>query len=94
LEKGEGYKSQIEAQQAVFNAASAKASEYRASVASKPQEAPTIKAYDIFLAIPRALLGHWVVFGAEVAMIIAFVMFGMIFWVLQETLYTTVRRNE
>jgi hypothetical protein len=94
LEKGEGYKGQIEGQQAVFDAASVKASEYRTLVASKPQEAPTIKAYDIFLAIPRALIGHWVVLGPEIAMLIALVMFGCIFWVLQETLYTTVRREK
>jgi len=94
LEKGEGYKGQIDTQQAVFNAASAKASEYRALVASKPKEAPTIKAYDIFLAIPRALVGHWVNLGSEVAMIIALFMFGTIFWVLQETIYTTVKKVE
>jgi len=91
LEKGEGYKGQIEAQQIVFDKASAKASEYRAVVANKPKEAPTIKAYDIFLAIPNALIGSWVVLGPEFAMIIALVVFVCIFWVLQETLYTTVR---
>jgi hypothetical protein len=92
LEKGEGYKGQIEAQQIVFDKASAKASEYRAIVANNPKEAPTIKAYDIFLAIPNALVGSWVVLGPEIAMIIALVVFVCIFWVLQETLYTTVRK--
>lgn len=92
LEKGEGYKSQVETQQGVFDRASAKASEYRALVASKPKEAPTIKAYDIFLAIPRALVGHWIDLGPEVAMLIALAMFGTIFWILQETLLTTVRQ--
>lgn len=88
--KGEGYKSQVEAQQIVFNDASAKASEYRRQVAEKPKKAPEIKAYDILLAVPKAIFGASAKLSNDLAMQIALFLFGMVFWILQETMYTTV----
>ena len=92
--KGEGYKSQVEAQQAVFDAASAKASEYRRQVAMKPKQTPEIKAYDILLAIPKAVMGSKAELSNDLAMLIALVLFGAVFWVLQETMFTTVRMKK
>lgn len=92
--KGEGYKSQVEAQQSVFDAASAKASEYRRQVATKPKQAPEIKAYDILLAIPKAVMGNKAQLSNDLAMMIALVLFGAVFWVLQETMFTTVRMKK
>lgn len=93
-QKGEGYKSQVEAQQIVFDGASAKASEYRRQVASKPKEAPQIKAYDILLAIPKAVMGSGAKLSNDLAMLIALGLFGTVFWILQETMFTTVRMKK
>jgi len=89
--RGEGYKSQVEAQQAVFNAASEKAGAYRILVASKPKQAPEIKAYDILLAIPKAVLGSEAKLTNDLAMHIALGLFSLVFVVLPITLYTIVR---
>lgn len=84
VETGTGYKAQIEAQQRVADAATAKASEYRRQVAGRPKQAPEIKAYDIFYAIPKAGL------SGSVAVWIALVFFSVLFGILQATMYTTV----
>jgi len=89
--KGEGYRGQVEAQQAVFNAASEKAGAYRILVASKPKQAPEIKAYDILLAIPKAVLGSEAKLTNDLAMHIALGLFSLVFVVLPITLYTIVR---
>jgi hypothetical protein len=91
--KGEGYKAQVETQQGTFDKASALASAYRVQVANKPKEAPEIKAYDILLAIPKAVLGSAVKLTNDLAMIIALVLFGAVFFILPATLYTTVIRK-
>jgi hypothetical protein len=93
-DKGEGYKSQIEAQQRVFDEASAKAGEYRVQVENKPKKAPEIKAYDILLAIPKAILGSGAKLTNDMAMWIALGLFGTVFFILPATLYTTVRRKD
>ncbi len=93
-EKGEGYKSQVEAQQKVFDEAHALAGAYRVQVANKPKEAPEIKAYDILLAIPKSILGAGAKLSNDMAMIIALVLFGAVFFILPATLYTTVVRRE
>lgn len=92
--KGEGYKAQVEAQQQVFDKASALAGAYRVHVANKPKEAPEIKAYDILLAIPKAVLGAEAVLTNDMAMWIGLALFGAVFFILPATLYTTVRRKE
>lgn len=92
--KGEGYKSQVEAQQKVFEGASALAGAYRTQVANKPKQAPEIKAYDILLAIPKAVLGSKAPLTNDMAMWIALGLFGAVFFILPATLYTTVRRKE
>ena len=84
IEKGEGFKSQVDAQQRVFDDVSDKASVYRRQIASKPKEAPQIRAYDIFYAIPKAVLSN------TVAVWIALVLFGTVFAILQATMYTTI----
>lgn len=88
--KGEGYKSQVEAQQKVFDEASGKAGAYRIQVANKPKKAPEIKAYDILLAIPKAILGSNAKLTNDLAMWIALILFSMVFFILPYTLYTTV----
>jgi hypothetical protein len=89
--KGEGYKSQVETQQATFNEASEKAGAYRILVANKPKHAPEIKAYDILLAIPKAVMGSEAKLTNDLAMHIALGLFSMVFVVLPITLYTIVR---
>lgn len=89
--KGEGYKNQVEAQQAVFDAATEKAGAYRILVANKPKHAPEIKAYDILLAIPKAVLGSEAKLTNDLAMHIALGLFSLVFVVLPITLYTIVR---
>jgi hypothetical protein len=84
IEKGEGFKSQVDAQQRVFDDVSEKASVYRRQIANKPREAPQIRAYDIFYAIPKAML------SGTVAVWIALVLFGTVFAILQATMYTTI----
>jgi hypothetical protein len=93
-EKGEGYKSQVDTQQIRFDTASALAGAYRVQVANKPKKAPEIKAYDILLAIPKAVLGSKVQLSNDVAMWIALGLFGLVFYILPETLYTTVVRKK
>lgn len=88
--KGEGYKSQVEAQQVVYTEAQTKASAYRVEVANKPKKAPEIKAYDILLAIPKAVMGSSAKLSNDLAMLIALGLFTMVFWILPETLWTTV----
>jgi len=88
--KGEGYKSQVETQQATYNAATEKAGAYRILVANKPKHAPEIKAYDILLAIPKAVLGSEAKLTNDLAMHIALGLFSLVFLVLPITLYTIV----
>ena len=92
--KGEGYKTQVDAQQKVFDTASALAGAYRVQVANKPKKAPEIKAYDILLAVPKAVLGSSAKLSNDVAMWIALGLFGLVFYILPETLYTTVVRKK
>jgi len=89
--KGEGYRGQVEAQQAIYNAATEKAGAYRILVANKPKHAPEIKAYDILLAIPKAVLGSEAKLTNDLAMHIALGLFSLVFVVLPITLYTIVR---
>lgn len=91
-EKGEGYKAQVETQQGVFDEASAKASAYRRQIANKPKKAPEIKAYDILLAVPKAIMGSSAKLSNDLAMMIALAVFGTCFWILQETMFTTVMK--
>ena len=91
---GEGYKAQVEAQQKIFDTATAIAGAYRIQVANKPKKAPEIKAYDILLAIPKAVLGSSSKLSNDMAMWIALGLFGLVFYILPETLYTTVVRKK
>jgi len=88
--KGEGYKLQVEEQTLVYKEASEKAGAYRILVASKPKQAPEIKAYDILLAIPKAVLGSEAKLTNDLAMHIALGLFSLVFVVLPITLYTIV----